>query len=87
MNAPDTPVAKSGATPGDPALAARLRHELEGEVLFDAFTRGRYSTDASIYQAEPVGVVVPRITSYNVCYTKLLRNRDAELAHWNPWRW
>ncbi len=60
MNAPDTPVAKSGATPGDPALAARLRHELEGEVLFDAFTRGRYSTDASIYQAEPVGVVVPK---------------------------
>ena len=46
--------------PGDPALAARFRRELEGEVLFDAFTRGRYSTDASIYQAEPVGVIVPR---------------------------
>ncbi|MEE9560506.1 MAG: FAD-binding oxidoreductase, partial [Acidiferrobacterales bacterium] len=46
--------------PGDPALAARFGRELEGEVLFDAFTRGRYSTDASIYQAEPVGVIVPR---------------------------
>ena len=34
---------------GEPALAARLRRELEGEVLFDAFSRGRYSTDASIY--------------------------------------
>jgi len=45
---------------GDPALAARLRRELEGEVLFDAFSRGRYSTDASIYQIEPVGVVLPR---------------------------
>jgi len=45
---------------GDSALAARLRRELEGEVLFDAFSRGRYSTDASIYQIEPVGVVVPR---------------------------
>jgi FAD/FMN-containing dehydrogenase/Fe-S oxidoreductase len=45
---------------GDPALAARLRKELRGEVLFDAFSRGRYSTDASIYQIEPVGVVVPR---------------------------
>ena len=33
---------------GDPALAARLRKSLRGEVLFDAFSRGRYSTDASI---------------------------------------
>ena len=46
--------------PGDPALAARLRRELEGEVLFDPFSRGRYSTDASIYQLEPIGVVVPK---------------------------
>ena len=42
------------------ALAQRLRREVEGEVLFDAFSRGRYSTDASIYQIEPIGVVVPR---------------------------
>jgi FAD/FMN-containing dehydrogenase/Fe-S oxidoreductase len=48
------------ASIGDSALAARLRHELEGEVIFDAFGRGRYSTDASIYQVEPIGVVVPR---------------------------
>src|ERR1700752_351181 len=41
-------------------LAERLRKELEGEVLFDAFSRGRYSTDASHYQIDPVGVVVPR---------------------------
>ena len=45
---------------GDSALAATLRREIEGEVLFDAFTRGRYSTDASHYQIEPIGVVVPR---------------------------
>ena len=45
---------------GDSALTARLRRELEGEVLFDAFDRGRYSTDASIYQVEPIGVVIPR---------------------------
>src|SRR4029079_19294687 len=31
-----------------------------GEVMFDAFTRGRYSTDASVYQIEPLGVAVPR---------------------------
>ena len=48
--------------PGDAALAAGLRKALRGEVLFDAFTRGRYSTDASIYQIEPIGVVLPRGT-------------------------
>ena len=31
-------------------LARRLRAETEGEVLFDPFSRGRYATDASIYQ-------------------------------------
>ncbi|MBN1239167.1 MAG: FAD-binding oxidoreductase, partial [Gammaproteobacteria bacterium] len=41
-------------------LEERLKRELRGEVHFDAFTRGRYSTDASIYQIEPLGVVVPR---------------------------
>ncbi|MCZ7565978.1 MAG: FAD-binding protein [Burkholderiales bacterium] len=29
-------------------------------MLFDAASRGRYATDASIYQIEPVGVVIPR---------------------------
>jgi FAD/FMN-containing dehydrogenase/Fe-S oxidoreductase len=45
---------------GPSALAHRLRREVDGEVLFDAATRGRYSTDASIYQVAPIGVVVPR---------------------------
>jgi len=45
---------------GDPGLAARLRREIEGEVLFAPADRGRYATDASIYQIEPVGVIVPR---------------------------
>jgi FAD/FMN-containing dehydrogenase/Fe-S oxidoreductase len=42
------------------SLETRLRHALKGDVLFDAFARGRYATDASIYQIEPIGVVVPR---------------------------
>ncbi|HSC94256.1 MAG TPA: FAD-linked oxidase C-terminal domain-containing protein [Burkholderiales bacterium] len=46
--------------PGDSTLAARLRRDVRGDVLFDAASRGRYATDASIYQVEPVGVVVPR---------------------------
>jgi FAD/FMN-containing dehydrogenase/Fe-S oxidoreductase len=46
--------------PPSQALASRLEREIEGEVLFDGASRGRYSTDASIYQIEPVGVVVPK---------------------------
>ena len=41
------------------ALALRLAREIKGEVLFDRASRGRYATDASIYQVEPVGVIVP----------------------------
>jgi FAD/FMN-containing dehydrogenase/Fe-S oxidoreductase len=47
---------------GDSALATRLKSEIKGDVLFDAFSRGRYSTDASIYQIEPIGVAVPKST-------------------------
>ena len=59
MNAP-APIGRFRTQPGDQGLAARLRREVDGEVLFDAASRGRYSTDASIYQIEPLGVVVPR---------------------------
>ena len=45
--------------PGDGRIAARLRRALAGEVLFDAASRGRYATDASIYQVAPLGVVIP----------------------------
>jgi FAD/FMN-containing dehydrogenase/Fe-S oxidoreductase len=41
-------------------LYQRLQKEIQGEVLFDDFSRGRYSTDASIYQLMPIGVVVPK---------------------------
>ncbi len=43
-----------------PGLERRLKAELSGDVHFDRFTRGRYSTDASHYQILPVGVVAPR---------------------------
>ena len=44
------------------ALLDYLRRHVDGEVRFDAVTRKLYSTDASIYQIEPVGVVVPKTT-------------------------
>ena len=42
------------------ALLDYLRRHVDGEVLFDAATRRLYSTDASIYQIEPIGVVIPK---------------------------
>ena len=53
-------VTQSHARIGDSRLAQRLRRETAGEVLWSAADRGRYATDASIYQVEPVGVLVPR---------------------------
>ncbi|MBI3029275.1 MAG: FAD-binding protein [Candidatus Rokubacteria bacterium] len=37
-----------------------LRRVVEGEVRFDKMTRLLYATDASMYQLEPIGVVMPR---------------------------
>ena len=41
-------------------LVSRLKRETNAEVLFDKFSRGMYSTDASIYQIKPIGVVIPK---------------------------
>ena len=41
-------------------LERRLKAEQSGDVRFDAFSRGRYATDASHYQIMPLGVVTPR---------------------------
>ena len=37
-----------------------LKGVLKGELLFDGLSRALYSTDASIFQVEPLGVAVPR---------------------------
>jgi FAD/FMN-containing dehydrogenase/Fe-S oxidoreductase len=44
-------------------LEQALRKNFQGDILFDAYSRGRYSTDASIYQMMPAGVVAPRTRS------------------------
>ncbi|MEA2835395.1 MAG: hypothetical protein QOG66_3597, partial [Methylobacteriaceae bacterium] len=43
-----------------PGLERRLKRAIDGDVLFDRFSRGRYATDASSYQVMPAGVVAPR---------------------------
>ncbi|HTO11236.1 MAG TPA: FAD-linked oxidase C-terminal domain-containing protein [Candidatus Binatia bacterium] len=41
-------------------LENALRRVVRGDVRFDAASRLLYSTDASMYQVEPLGVVMPR---------------------------
>src|SRR6266699_3713868 len=49
--------------PPDPTERERIRDDLtqivRGDVLFDDLNRGLYSTDASLFQIEPLGVVAP----------------------------
>ncbi len=45
------------------SLEQVLKASIEGEVRFDLVTRGMYSTDASVYQVVPAGVVIPRSQS------------------------
>jgi FAD/FMN-containing dehydrogenase/Fe-S oxidoreductase len=59
VNAPVSPIRFHDTSRRHP-VAELLRRQVDGEVLFDAASRGRYATDASIYQIDPVGVVVPK---------------------------
>lgn len=60
-------------------LARRLARETAGEVLFDLASRGRYATDASIYQVMPLGVFVPRTTRDVTIALQLAREMGAPL--------
>ena len=41
-------------------LVADLRRVVDGEVRFDGYSRMLYSTDASQYQIQPIGVLIPQ---------------------------
>ena len=41
-------------------IESALKKRIEGEVRFDKYSRLLYSTDASMYEIEPIGVVIPR---------------------------
>ena len=54
------------------ALRAALVEDVQGEVRFDRLSRALYSTDASVYQIVPLGVVIPKteqdiIATLEVC--------------------
>ena len=55
----NSPIAATETPTGAGTFASRLDAALTGEVRFDPFTRGLYSTDASIYQIQPLGVAFP----------------------------
>ena len=68
-----------GAGPDAADLARCLAQETEGEVLFDAASRGRYATDASIYQILPVGVFVPRSADHVATALDIARSHQVPL--------
>ncbi len=41
-------------------LLETLEKRVQGDLLFDRFSRGRYATDASLYQMMPLGVLSPK---------------------------
>lgn len=54
------------------AVEQSLRRQVRGEVRFDKLTRTIYSTDASLYEIAPAGVVMPRdaadvVATVNAC--------------------
>src|SRR5215213_5160874 len=49
-----------GAVETARVLEAELSARISGEVRFDLVARMLYSTDASNYQIEPIGVVIPK---------------------------
>ncbi|HXD28250.1 MAG TPA: FAD-binding oxidoreductase [Arthrobacter sp.] len=51
---------RGGPPPPLHGLQRDLEARVDGEVRFDAGSRGAYSTDASNYRQVPLGVVVPR---------------------------
>jgi FAD/FMN-containing dehydrogenase/Fe-S oxidoreductase len=60
---PDPVIRRAGPPRVDVRALERALHErVDGEVRFDAGSRGTYSTDASNYRQVPIGVVIPRNT-------------------------
>ena len=63
-----------------PGLERRLKAQVEGDVLFDTFSRGRYATDASSYQIMPLGVVVPKTAEAAVAALSIARDEGIKVT-------
>src|SRR5436190_13001389 len=77
MSLAELPVLKDGSTPNRVVdvvgLRAALAEVLTGEVRFDRLSRALYSTDASVYQIVPLGVVIPRTPADVLATLKVCR--------------
>ncbi len=62
------------------ALEQDLAARVDGEVRFDAGTRGAYSTDASNFRQVPIGVVVPRTVDAAVEAVAVCRTHHAPVV-------
>jgi FAD/FMN-containing dehydrogenase/Fe-S oxidoreductase len=62
------------------ALRRDLESQIEGEVRFDKVSRALYSTDASVYQIEPAGVVVVKSKQDIVKTVKLCKQYGCSLT-------
>ncbi len=60
-------------------LEQELRRAVDGEVRFDSYSRLLYSTDASMYQVEPIGVVIPRHADDVRATIEIANRRDVPL--------
>src|SRR3954454_7762814 len=58
-------------------LHDRLSRETRAEVYFDRGMRGLYATDASLYQIDPLGVVVPRTVADVIQAVKIAAEEGA----------
>ncbi|MDT8325819.1 MAG: FAD-linked oxidase C-terminal domain-containing protein [Roseovarius sp.] len=64
----------------DETIRSRLARDIEGETRFDAFTAGRYATDASIYQIMPAGVVIAKSAADVAAALDAAREADIPLT-------
>jgi FAD/FMN-containing dehydrogenase/Fe-S oxidoreductase len=62
------------------ALERDLRAEVDGEVRFDAGSRGAYSTDASNFRQVPIGVVVPRTVEAGAAAVAVCERHQAPIV-------
>jgi FAD/FMN-containing dehydrogenase/Fe-S oxidoreductase len=86
ISLPDPVVRRPGLPAGDQApsdpeaLARDLQLRVDGEIRFDAGSRGAYSTDASNYRQVPIGVVVPRTVEAGAVAVAACRQHDVPVV-------
>ncbi len=62
------------------SLQQALEEAVEGEVRFDKMSRAIYSTDASVYQIIPAGVVIPRSANDVIGTLRICREHGVSIT-------